>query len=164
MTHRPPTPVEPALPGTAGRRQTSASGSPGDGEGAGLRAVADCSPSTCGRVWLKYVIAAAVPRIARIAAPATTFQISPKDTHPIRRRGARGSRQGTAGATSGAGTATSSVSERVRAGTATRAITPAAPTTAAAGRNIAHAPNASLISTPLPEPTTGATPNTTDFI
>src|SRR2546422_1813685 len=87
MTHRPPTPVEPALPGTAGRRQTSASGSPGDGEGAGVRAVADCSPSACGRVWLKYVIAAAVPRIARIAAPATTFHISPKDTHPIRRQG-----------------------------------------------------------------------------
>src|SRR5207247_6419267 len=106
MTHRPPTPVEPALPGTAGRRQTSASGSPGDGEGAGVRAVADCSPSACGRVWLKYVIAAAVPRIARIAAPATTFHISPKDTHSIRRRGARGSGQGTAGAAYGAGGAT----------------------------------------------------------
>src|SRR2546422_11678024 len=131
MTHRPPTPVEPALPGTAGRRQTSASGSPGDGEGAGVRAVADCSPSACGRVWLKYVIAAAVPRIARIAAPATTFHISPKDTHPIRRRGAPGSRQGTAGAAPGAGGPTSSVGGGVRAGGATSSTHPPDPPTAA---------------------------------
>src|SRR2546428_3187038 len=136
MTHRPPTPVEPALPGTAGRRQTSPSGSPGDGEGAGVRAVADCSPSACGRVWLKYVIAAAVPRIARIAAPATTFHISPKDTHPIRRRGARGSRQGTAGAAPGGGGPTPPASGGVRAGSATRGISPAAPTTALPARHI----------------------------
>src|SRR3989454_11626278 len=132
MTHRPPTPVEPALPGTAGRRQTSASGSPGDGEGAGVRAVADCSPSACGRVWLKYVIAAAVPRIARIAAPATTFHISPKDTHPIRRRGAPGSRQGTAGGPPRAGAAASPVGGRVPPGARQRAREPAAPTTAGA--------------------------------
>src|SRR5439155_19328492 len=143
MTHRPPTPVEPALHGTAGLRQASASVSPGDGEGAGVRAVADCSPSACGGVWLRYVIAAAVPRIARIAAPATTFHISPRDTHPIRRRGAPGSRQGTAGPTSGGGAPPPPVGERVRAGPARRAISPAAPTTAAAPGTIARAPNAS---------------------
>src|SRR2546428_1806926 len=144
MTHRPPTPVEPALPGTAGRRQTSASGSPGDGEGAGVRAVADCSPSACGRVWLKYVIAAAVPRIARIAAPATTFHISPKHTHSIRRRGARGSRQGTAGATPRGGAAAPSASGRGRAGGATRALRPPAPTNAGAAQDTPPAPRTPL--------------------
>ena len=106
--------------------------------------MADARPKAGGRVWLKYVIVAAVPRIKRRAAPAATFQTSPSDmTNPIRRQATRGSRQGMAGATSGAGTGTSSALVRARAGTATSAVRPAAATTTVAARNITRGPNAS---------------------
>src|SRR2546430_15640477 len=140
MTHRPWTPADAVLPGTAGLRQASSSGSPGDGDGAGVRAVAACRPSACGRVWLKYVIAAAVQRMASSAAPATTFHASLKATPRIRRRRARGSRQGTAGASPGAGKTTPSLNDPGPAGAAPEAVKPPPPPPAATARNTTPPP------------------------